>query len=120
AAPPPGAASSGPSSRSRSSTASRSSLGTINLAVAIDISGGRRAGAVMGWYTASLSLGYAVGAFSAGAVADRFGVEAALLWLGLLPLIAMAAVVLTPALADAATAPAAAGSWWRRGVSAFT
>jgi len=96
------------------------SLGTINLAVAIDISGGRRAGAVMGWYTASLSGGYAIGAFAAGAVADRSGVEAALLWLGLLPLIAMAAVVLTPALADAATAPRAAGGWWRRGVSAFT
>jgi predicted MFS family arabinose efflux permease len=96
------------------------SLGTINLAVAIDISGGRRAGAVMGWYTASLSLGYAVGAFTAGAVADRFGVEEALLWLGLSPLIAMAAVVLTPALTDTVRAAAVPGRWWRRGLSAFT
>ena len=95
------------------------SLGTINLAVAIDISGGRRAGAVMGWYTASLSLGYALGAFIAGAVADRFGVEAALLWLGLSPLLAMAAVVLTPALVDTVRADAAPGRWWRRGLSAF-
>jgi len=96
------------------------SLGTINLAVAIDISGGRRAGAVMGWYTASLSAGYAVGAFVAGAVADRAGVEQALLWLGLLPLVAMAAVAFTPALADVARAPAGPGRWWRRGLSAFT
>jgi predicted MFS family arabinose efflux permease len=88
--------------------------------VAIDISGGRRAGAVMGWYTASLSGGYAVGAFAAGAVADRASVELALLWLGLLPLVAMGAVVLTPALADVARAPAAPGGWWHRGFSAFT
>jgi len=95
------------------------SLGTINLAVAIDISGGRRAGAVMGWYTASLSAGYASGAFLAGALADRAGVDLALLWLGLLPLAAMAAVLFTPALADVARAPSAPGGWWRRGLSAF-
>lgn len=95
------------------------SLGTINLAVAIDISGGRRAGAVMGWYTASLSAGYAVGAFLAGAVADRVGVDAALLWLGLAPLVAVAAVMASPVLADVARAPAAPGGWWRRGVSVF-
>lgn len=95
------------------------SLGTINLAVAIDISGGRRAGAVMGWYTASLSAGYALGAFLAGAVADRVGLDAALLWVGLAPLVAVAAVVATPVLADVARAPAAPGGWWRRGLSAF-
>ncbi|MHB8631729.1 MAG: MFS transporter [Candidatus Limnocylindria bacterium] len=96
------------------------SLGTINLAVAIDISGGRRAGAVMGWYTAALSSGYAVGAFAAGALADRIGVEGTLLWLGLSPLVAMAAVALTPSLADRERAAAAAGTrWWRRGATAL-
>lgn len=96
------------------------SLGTINLAVAIEISGGRRAGAVMGWYTAALSTGYALGAFGAGALADRIGIEGALLWLGLSPLVAMAAVLLTPALADGERSVAAAGTrWWRRGVAAF-
>lgn len=67
-------------------------LGTINLAVAIDQSGGRRAGAVMGWYTAALSAGYALGAFAAGAFADRVGIEATLLWLGVTPVAAMLAV----------------------------
>jgi len=32
-------------------------LGTYNLAVTIDLTGGERAGATMGWYTAALSTG---------------------------------------------------------------
>ncbi|HEV2250557.1 MAG TPA: MFS transporter, partial [Candidatus Limnocylindria bacterium] len=92
-------------------------LGTINLAVAIDQSGGRRAGAVMGWYTAALSAGYALGAFLAGALADRIGIEATLLWLGLAPVVAMAAVWLTPAAADSErAAPQPGRPLWRRGV----
>lgn len=95
-------------------------LGTINLAVAIDISGGRRAGVVMGWYTAALSAGYALGAFGAGALADRIGIEGALLWLGLTPLVAMVAVWLTPRIPDQERAAPAAGTpLWRRGLSAF-
>ena len=92
-------------------------LGTINLAVAIDQSGGRRAGAVMGWYTAALSAGYALGAFSAGAFADRIGIDATLLWLGLTPLAAMLAVWLTPAVPDVErAAPAPGVALWRRGL----
>jgi predicted MFS family arabinose efflux permease len=95
-------------------------LGTINLAVAIDQSGGRRAGAVMGWYTAALSAGYAIGAFAAGAFADRIGIEATLLWLGLTPLAAMLAVWLTPAIPESARVAAPPGvPLWRRGVAAF-
>ncbi len=95
-------------------------LGTINLAVAIDISGGRRAGAVMGWYTAALSAGYALGAFLAGAFADRIGIDATLLWLGLTPSVAIAAVWLTPAVPDSErAAPTPGVALWRRGVSAF-
>jgi predicted MFS family arabinose efflux permease len=94
-------------------------LGTINLAVAIDQSGGRRAGAIMGWYTAALSAGYAIGAFAAGAFADRAGIDAALLWLGLTPLAGMVAVWLTPAVADAARTPPEPGrALWRRGLAA--
>src|SRR5207237_9899107 len=84
-------------------------LGTLNLAVASDQSGGRRAGAVMGWYTAALSAGYALGAFTAGAFADRIGIDATLLWLGLAPLVAMLAVWLTPAGEDGERTTAAPG-----------
>ena len=95
-------------------------LGTLNLAVAIDLSGGRRAGAVMGWYTAALSAGYALGAFAAGAFADRIGIDATLLWLGLAPLVAMLAVWLTPAGEDGERSAATPGlALWRRGLAAF-
>jgi predicted MFS family arabinose efflux permease len=95
-------------------------LGTINLAVAIDISGGKRAGAVMGWYTAALSAGYALGAFAAGALADRVGIDGALLWLGLSPVVAMAAVWLGPSAPDTERAAGTPGvALWRRGLSAF-
>jgi predicted MFS family arabinose efflux permease len=95
-------------------------LGTINLALAIDQSGGRRAGAVMGWYTAALSAGYALGAFAAGAFADQIGIEATLLWLGLTPVAAMLAVWLTPQVTDAEPTAATPGiALWRRGLAAF-
>lgn len=95
-------------------------LGTLNLAVAIDQSGGRRAGAVMGWYTAALSAGYALGAFAAGAFADRIGIDATLLWLGLAPVVAMLAVWLTPAGEDGERTAATPGvALWRRGLAAF-
>jgi MFS family permease len=71
-------------------------LGTINLAATIDLTGGRRAGVTMGWYTASLSTGYAIGAFLGGAIADRFGVGAALAVLGLPPALAAIAVLRLP------------------------
>ena len=63
-------------------------LGTINLAATIDVTGGERAGATMGWYTASISTGYALGAFLGGAFADRFGIAYTLAVLGALPAIA--------------------------------
>src|SRR6267142_2476827 len=53
-------------------------LGTINLALTIDLTGGQRAGATMGWYTAAISTGYAIGAFAGGALADTFGVGASM------------------------------------------
>jgi predicted MFS family arabinose efflux permease len=60
-------------------------LGTYNLAVTIDLTGGRQAGAVMGWYTAALSAGYAIGALAGGALADRAGLDLSLALIGALP-----------------------------------
>jgi len=74
-------------------------LGTINLAATIDLTGGKRAGVTMGWYTASLSTGYAVGAFLGGALADRFGIGAALAVLGFPPALAALAVLRLPPIA---------------------
>ncbi|HEV8534359.1 MAG TPA: MFS transporter [Candidatus Limnocylindria bacterium] len=71
-------------------------LGTYNLAVTIDLTGGQRAGAVMGWYTAALSTGYAIGAFAGGALADRIGLEPTLAVIGALPVTATARVLFRP------------------------
>lgn len=61
-------------------------LGTLVLASFIDLTGGRRAGAIMAWYTAALSTGYAFGAFAGGALADALGIPSALLIVSVLPL----------------------------------
>lgn len=72
------------------------SLGTLTLAVVIDLTGGRRAGVVMGWYTAALSIGYALGAFAGGGLADAAGAPLALGVLGALPTAAALALVALP------------------------
>jgi len=71
-------------------------LGTINLAATIDLTGGRRAGATMGWYTAAISTGYAIGAFLGGALADRLSVVASLAILGALPALSCLLVLRLP------------------------
>nr|MBA3746787.1 MFS transporter [Solirubrobacterales bacterium] len=73
-------------------------LGTINLAVVIDLTEGRRAGATMGLYTAALSTGYALGAFAGGALSDVFGIPVALALIGLLPALLAPLVLARPAL----------------------
>jgi predicted MFS family arabinose efflux permease len=52
----------------------------------------------MGWYTAAISTGYAIGSFAGGGLADRLGIEAALLVLGALPLLSSVLVLRLPAL----------------------
>jgi len=73
-------------------------LGTINLAATIDLTGGQRAGATMGWYTAAISTGYAVGAFAGGALADALSVQASMGILGGLPLLAGVLALRLPAI----------------------
>src|SRR5207245_11366690 len=53
----------------------------------------------MGWYTAALSAGYAIGAFAGGAAADRVGLEPALAIIGALPALAALLVLPMPAIA---------------------
>lgn len=71
-------------------------LGTYNLAATIDLTGGLRAGATMGWYTAALSTGYAIGAPAGGLVAEHLGNPAALGIFGLLPLVSTVLVLPMP------------------------
>lgn len=73
-------------------------VGTINLAATIDLTGGKRAGATMGWYTAAISSGYAIGSFVGGALADRLGIPFALGALGVLPALATPLVLRLPAM----------------------
>ena len=77
------------------------SLGTLGLALAIDVSGGRRAGVSMAWYTAANSTGYATGALIGGSLADSIGIPATLGLIGLLPLVAAVAVLTLPAIETA-------------------
>ncbi len=72
------------------------SLGTLLLAAIIDMTGGQRAGAIMAWYTAALSTGYSAGAFLAGAVADAYGIGAALAATSVLPLAGIVLVLALP------------------------
>ena len=74
-------------------------LGTYNLAVTIDLTGGRRAGAMMGWFTAALSTGYALGAPLGGIVAERWSNGAALGIIGLLPVLSALLVLPMPVVA---------------------
>lgn len=71
-------------------------LGTLVLASFIDLTGGRRAGAIMAWYTGALSIGYALGAFVGGALGDALGIPAALLIVSVLPLLGVAMVLALP------------------------
>lgn len=72
------------------------SLGTLGLALAIDVSGGRRAGVSMAWYTAANSTGYALGALIGGSLADTIGIPSTLGLIGLLPLAAAVLVLALP------------------------
>lgn len=55
----------------------------------------------MGWYTAAVSAGYALGAFLSGAAADRFGYSLTFIVLGLLPVVSIALVLGLPKIVSA-------------------
>jgi predicted MFS family arabinose efflux permease len=88
------------------------SLGTLGLALAIDVSGGRRAGVSMAWYTAANSTGYALGSLIGGTLADTIGIPATLGIIGALPIAAAAVVTALPAV-EAAPFPSDRGSGLR-------
>jgi predicted MFS family arabinose efflux permease len=71
-------------------------LGTLGLALAIDLSGGRRAGPAMAWYTAAISTGYALGSLIGGSLAETIGMAQTLVGIAALPLLAAAAVFALP------------------------
>jgi len=76
-------------------------LGTLGLALAIDLSGGRRAGPAMAWYTAAISTGYALGSLIGGSLAETIGMAQTLAIIAVLPLLAAGAVFALPSLAGA-------------------
>ena len=73
-------------------------LSTFSLAIAIEVSGGKRVGAAMAWFTAANSTGYAIGYYLGGVGADSIGIPTTLLAAGFVPFVAAAAVVALPAL----------------------
>ncbi len=75
---------------------------TIMLPVAIQLrSQGDSHGARMGWYTAALSAGYALGSFMSGALADRFGFSLTFIGMGLLPLVTILLTISLPEIVEA-------------------
>jgi len=72
------------------------SAGTLGLALVIDVTEGKRAGASMAWYTAANSTGYALGSLVGGTLADTIGIPGTLGIMGVLPLGAAVAVLALP------------------------
>src|SRR3990167_3451034 len=75
---------------------------TLLFATIIDLTGGRHAGAVMGWYTAAISTGYMVGGFGGGWLGDSFGTERAFVITSLLPVAALLLASTLPKATEAA------------------
>jgi len=72
------------------------SVGTLGLALIIDITEGRRSGTSMAAYTAAISAGYALGSVIGGTLADAIGIPATLALSGLLPIAAALAAAALP------------------------
>jgi MFS family permease len=81
------------------------SVGTIGLALAIDVTQGRSAGVSMAWYTAAISLGYAVGSIVGGWLADVIGLSATMGAIAVLPFVAALAALVVPRIEGAAFTP---------------
>jgi MFS family permease len=81
------------------------SVGTIGLALAIDVTAGRHAGVSMAWYTAAISLGYALGSVVGGWLADAIGFAETIGAIAVLPFIAAVGVLALPRIAGATFTP---------------
>ena len=73
-------------------------LSTLSLAIAIEVSGGKRVGAAMAWFTATNSTGYAIGYYLGGLSGDTIGIPATLALGGLVPFVAAVTVFALPTL----------------------
>lgn len=70
---------------------------TIMLALTIELKpDGHSHGSTMGWYTASISAGYAIGNSLSGYLADRLGFQTGFGIMGAFPLLALALVATLP------------------------
>lgn len=81
------------------------SAGTLGLALAIDVTEGRHAGVSMAWYTAAISVGYALGSVLGGVLAETVGLAATMGVSGVLPIAAAILVLAMPAVRGAPLPP---------------
>lgn len=88
------------------------SVGTLGLALAIDVTGGHSAGVSMAWYTAAISAGYALGSLIGGSLAEAIGIPSTLGLIGLLPIAGALAILMLPAV-EGAPIPVERGSGLR-------
>jgi MFS family permease len=95
---------------------------TVMLPIAIQLKDMHAShGASMGWYTAALSAGYALGAFLSGYVAEHGGYAATFVIIGLLPLGTLLLSLLLPYIADevSRTDTRTSRSGWRVALNAL-
>lgn len=81
------------------------SVGTIGLALAIDVTAGRSAGVSMAWYTAAISLGYALGSIVGGWLADVMGLPGTMAAIAALPFVGALGALALPKIEGAAFVP---------------
>lgn len=93
-------------------------VGTLGLALAIDVTGGRSAGVSMAWYTAAISLGYALGSIIGGWLGGTIGYSATMGVIAGVPLLAALVVLSLPRIEGAAFVPDRGTGW--RGLFAAT
>ncbi len=87
------------------------SAGTLGLALVIDITEGRSAGVSMAWYTAAISLGYALGSIVGGWLGDALGLAPTMGLIAVLPVVAALGVLGLPSVAGAPLEADRAGGW---------
>ena len=87
------------------------SVGTLGLALAIDVTEGRNAGVSMAWYTAAISLGYALGSIVGGWLGDAIGLGPTMGVIAILPIVAALLVMALPTVRGAPLEPDRTAGW---------